>query len=111
MMAGTTTVDAQGRDWAYLAWQATEPQSIRARTFAVYAKPGDAASAALYERRAVVALQMDPLVIQPLLQRRRLIEPTGAQGRRFELSETPARRGRMSASGPGRVKTRTVTIG
>jgi hypothetical protein len=28
-----------------------------------------------------------------------LIERIGAQGRRFELSETPSRRGRISASG------------
>lgn len=35
----------------------------------------------------------------PVLECRRLIERNGAKGRRFELSETPARRGRMSASG------------
>jgi hypothetical protein len=69
IMAGTTTVDTQGRHWAYLAWQATEPASIRSRQFALYAKPGDANSAALYERQAIVGIQTDPLVIQPLLQR------------------------------------------
>jgi hypothetical protein len=69
IMAGTTTVDTQGRDWAYLVWQATEPESIRSRMFAVYSKPGDANSAALYERQAIVGIQTDPVVIQPLLQR------------------------------------------
>ncbi len=69
IMAGTTTVDPQGRHWAYLVWQATEPASIRSRQFAIYAKAGDANSAALYERQAIIGIQTDPLVIQPLLQR------------------------------------------
>ncbi len=68
-MAGTTTVDTQGRHWAYLAWQATEPEGMRSRVFAIYAKGGDANSGANYERRAIVAIQTDPIVIQPLLQR------------------------------------------
>jgi hypothetical protein len=69
IMAGTTTVDAQGRDWAYLAWQATDPASTRGRRFAIYAKAGDANAAASYARQAIVGLQTDPLVIEPLLQR------------------------------------------
>lgn len=69
IMAGTTTVDTQGRHWAYLAWQATEPAAIRSRVFALYAKAGDANSASFYQREAIVRIQTDPLVIQPLLQR------------------------------------------
>ena len=38
----------------------------------------------------------------PVLECRRLIERNGAPGRRFELSETPSRRERMSASGQSR---------
>ena len=38
----------------------------------------------------------------PVLECRRLIERNGAPGRRFELSETPSRRERMSASGQTR---------
>jgi hypothetical protein len=69
IMAGTSTVDTQGRHWAYLAWHTTETTALRSRTFAVYAKPGDAASVAPYERQAIVRVQTDPLVLQPLLQR------------------------------------------
>jgi hypothetical protein len=69
IMAGTSTVDTQGRHWAYLAWHTTDTTALRSRTFAVYAKPGDATSAAPYERQAIVRIQTDPLVIQPLLQR------------------------------------------
>ncbi len=38
----------------------------------------------------------------PVLECRRLIERNGAPGRRLELSETPSRRERMSASGQTR---------
>jgi hypothetical protein len=66
---GTTTVDAQGQAWAYLLWQTSDPLQLRGRTVALYAKPGDANSPALYERRSVLGLQTEPPVIQALLNR------------------------------------------
>src|SRR4030095_13824529 len=38
---GTVARDANGQDWAYLLWQATQPGLISNRVFAVYSKPGD----------------------------------------------------------------------
>lgn len=68
LVAGTTSYDATGRPWAYLTWQ-TDPSRLRALTLAVYVKAGDAGSAAPYQRDAIVRLQTDPIVLQPLLQR------------------------------------------
>jgi hypothetical protein len=67
--AGTTTTDAQNRSWAYVLWQATTPQLVRGKSYAVYAKSGDANSPALYQRKAVVRLQTEPALIDALLQR------------------------------------------
>jgi hypothetical protein len=67
--AGTTTIDAQSRSWAYLLWQATTPDLVRDKAFAIYAKSGDANSAALYQRKAVVRIQTDPALIDALLKR------------------------------------------
>jgi hypothetical protein len=69
ILGGTTTMDAQGRHWAYLTWQANDPGALRGQAFALYAKSGDAASGSPYERQAIVRLQTDPVVLQPLLQR------------------------------------------
>ncbi len=69
LVAGTTSYDSQSRDWAYLCWITSDPATLRARVFAVYAKPGDANSTANYERQAILRVQTDPTVIQPLLQR------------------------------------------
>ncbi len=69
LVAGTTTYDTQSRDWAYLTWITEDPAALRSRTFAVYAKPGDAAATANYERQAILRVQTDATVIQPLLQR------------------------------------------
>jgi hypothetical protein len=69
LIAGTTVHDSQGRDWAYLVWQVSDPAVVRSRMFAVYAKGGGANSAALYQRQAILGIQTDPIVIQPLLQR------------------------------------------
>lgn len=67
--AGTTWKDAQNRHWAYLLWQGSEPDLVKSKTFAVYMKSGDANSAALYQRKAVVRLQTDANVIDVLLNR------------------------------------------
>lgn len=66
---GTTTTNAQGAAWAYVLWQPTEPNALAGRKLAVYAKPGAADSAASYQRRTITQRQVDPLVIQSLLNR------------------------------------------
>jgi hypothetical protein len=67
--AGTTIADAQNRQWAYLLWQASTPDMIKDRGFAIYRKAGDANSPALYERKSVSRLTMDPNVISVLINR------------------------------------------
>ncbi len=67
--AGTTIADAQNRQWAYLLWQASTPELIQERSFAIYRKNGDANSPALYERKSVSRLTLDPTVIQVMIQR------------------------------------------
>ena len=66
---GTVARDANGQDWAYILWQASEPGLISNRVFAVYAKPGDPSSVAPYARLSLVTLQTDARVIEPLLRR------------------------------------------
>src|SRR5688572_26509363 len=67
--AGTTWQDTQNRHWAYLLWQGSQPDLVKGKTFAIYVKSGDANSAALYQRKAVVRLQTDANVIDVLLNR------------------------------------------
>lgn len=67
--AGTTVEDANGRHWAYLVWHATDPSALLNRSFAVYKKTGDAASANPYARIGVVSVQTEPRVIRMLLTR------------------------------------------
>ncbi len=66
---GTVARDSNGQDWAYLLWQASEPDLISNRVFAVYAKSGDPTNAVPYTRRSLVTLQTDARVIEPLLRR------------------------------------------
>ncbi len=66
---GTTTADAGGRQWAYLLWVGSDNQLVLGRSFAVYAKAGDAASTNPFERRAITGLQTEPPVIRALLNR------------------------------------------
>lgn len=67
---GTTTREAAtGRDWAYLLWSANSPTLLNGRSHAVYAKSGDANSAALFTRVAVVSLQTEAVTLTPLLAR------------------------------------------
>ncbi|MCX8089326.1 MAG: hypothetical protein N3I86_00095 [Verrucomicrobiae bacterium] len=67
--AGTTIQDTAGRHWAYLYWQGSSPNLVLGRTYAIYAKPGDAASTAPFQRVSVVFQQTDPRNIEPLLRR------------------------------------------
>jgi hypothetical protein len=64
-----TSIDSSGQTWAYVSWQATDPQVLRGPVLAVYAKPGLPASPGDYVRKSVVTQQTDPAVIQVLLQR------------------------------------------
>lgn len=66
---GTTTTNGLGVAWTYLLWQPTEPNALQGRKLAVYAKSGDANSPANYARRTITQRQVDPLVIQSLLNR------------------------------------------
>ncbi len=66
---GTVTRDANGQDWAYILWQATQPGLTSNRVFAVYSKPGDVTSSSPYTRASIVTLQTDSRVIEPLLRR------------------------------------------
>jgi len=68
-LAATSYGDAQGRQWAWLLWQQVDAPIDPARMVAVYSKPGDANSTDLYQRQAIIGLQVDPVTIQPLLNR------------------------------------------
>lgn len=58
-------------DWAYLSWLASDPALLRDRSYAVYAKSGDADSANPYALVSVVGLQVDPATIGALFERSR----------------------------------------
>lgn len=66
---GTSAKDSQGRRWGYVLWQATDQRLVFGKTFAIYAKPGDAGSASPYELKGINLLQTEPAVIQALLNR------------------------------------------
>lgn len=66
---GTTTVDAQSKPWAYLALQPTDPELLRSRSLAIYAKPGDSTSPSNYVRVSITALQTDPATLQTIVTR------------------------------------------
>ncbi|HTI72322.1 MAG TPA: hypothetical protein VMF06_20275 [Candidatus Limnocylindria bacterium] len=66
---GTTTRDTNNNPWAYIVLQPTDPASLKLRSLAIYAKPGNAASASPYTRQSVVGLQTEPLTIDALLTR------------------------------------------
>lgn len=66
---GTTVRDNGGRDWGYVLWTANSPTLLNGRTHAVYAKPGDANSSALFRRVSIVSLQTESITLGPLLAR------------------------------------------
>ena len=74
---GTTHRDPQGQDWAYLAWHGATgvPQECM---YSIYAKPGNADSPQSYERKAVIGLQTDPLVLNALISRATSLGHTAA---------------------------------
>ena len=66
---GTTWRDSHNQDWAYLFWVGNEITLVGGRTYAIYAKSGDSTSPSPYGRVAIVSLQTDARVIQPMLAR------------------------------------------
>lgn len=68
---GVTSVGA-GRTWAYLVWTTNVPELLDARTYAIYQKSGNAASASPYQRVAIVQVQIDPSAIGGLIERAQL---------------------------------------
>jgi len=99
--AGTTRLDGAGRPWAYILWQGSAPDLLRGKKVAVYAKSGDAASLASYQRKAIVTLQTDPDTITALLNRAanlggNLNELDHALTNLFQNLLSPTTRGAMS---------------
>jgi hypothetical protein len=66
---GTTVSDSTGRTWAYLLWDASRPELLAGRTFAIYGKAGTSTNQAPFARMAILGQQTDPRVIEPLLHR------------------------------------------
>jgi hypothetical protein len=66
---GLAHTDVNGRNWAYITWQAGDAESLGNQAFALYGKPGLASSTSNYVRLAIMARQQDTHVIDSLLQR------------------------------------------
>ncbi|MDF7798488.1 hypothetical protein P4C99_03390 [Pontiellaceae bacterium B1224] len=64
--AGTVTTDANGRDWAYLSWMATDLSMLLGVQYDIYAKPGDFDAAIPYELKGTAQLHTDPQSITVL---------------------------------------------
>ncbi len=66
---GTVTTDGPGGDWAYVTWNTGSSDQLAGWRFAVYAKAGDAASAATFSKRGTAQQVSDAASITPLLAR------------------------------------------
>ena len=67
-LSSTTFHDAEsGRNFAYLMWQAENPQNLRDLDMTVFAKPGQPSSGSPFTRRGRMALQTNVPVISALL--------------------------------------------
>jgi hypothetical protein len=66
---GTATIDKQGRSWAYVVLEPTEPELLRSRKIAVYSKAGDPGAAESYVRQSIFGIETETAVIQALLNR------------------------------------------
>jgi hypothetical protein len=67
---GTSAVDEQGGDWAYLLFQLTaDADLLMTRRLAVYTKAGDVQDPGLFTKTGIVSLQEDPVVLKLLLNR------------------------------------------
>ena len=70
---GTTTIDSQGRTWAYVLWQASSDRLVIGKKFSVNSKPGLPTVPLDYERQGIAVVQTDPQSIGVLLQRGELL--------------------------------------
>ncbi|MBL7077606.1 MAG: hypothetical protein ISS31_09045 [Kiritimatiellae bacterium] len=66
---GTTVEDTNAVQWAYVLWQTGDDTLVAGRSFAVYAKDGDAAATNLYTRKAVTGIQTFAPTLSSLLSR------------------------------------------
>ncbi|MBI1839492.1 MAG: hypothetical protein HYR88_01395, partial [Verrucomicrobia bacterium] len=64
---GTTIRDAGNKHWSFVLVGAVDPDSLKGKRFGVYAKPGDAASAAPFTQRGTLSRQSDVGAINALL--------------------------------------------
>jgi hypothetical protein len=74
---GTAVRDADGNDWAYLAWLHPNIGELRGRNIAVYGKPGNPDAAADYIYEGSIATRSDPEAIRVLLDRARHLKENG----------------------------------
>ncbi|BCX49359.1 hypothetical protein HAHE_32670 [Haloferula helveola] len=67
-LSATTYNDPDsGNNFAYLMWQAEDPENLKNLDFEVYAKPGQPTSAAPFTRRGTMSFQTNTAVISALL--------------------------------------------
>lgn len=66
---GTTTASVAGAAWGYVTWWSTDPSEWPTGPFALYAKAGEADSAALYERLATIRPRTDPQALRAIIAR------------------------------------------
>lgn len=66
---GTTITNAAGEEWVYLFWQPSDPSAFGSKTLAIYAKPGNTRSTRQFLQTGIAAVQTDPRVIRPMLER------------------------------------------
>ncbi len=71
--AGTTTLDAQGRPWAYLVFRPTDDRVLLGRSLAIYLKRGLPEDPGRFERQGAVAAVREVAVLSVLLERGRQV--------------------------------------
>jgi hypothetical protein len=91
---GTSAADQSGRNWAYLAWQATDESLLQGHTLAIYRKEGIPSSVNSYAAVSVVARRTDAVAIASLLDRsvnlgENLVQLKGSVSNLFEKVVPP----------------------
>lgn len=64
-----TDMDEDGEAWVYLLWQTEDLELLKNRTFAIYSKPGNAASPDPFAYEGTARTRLDPVAIQTLIVR------------------------------------------
>ena len=64
---GTTKPDMANQQWSYVLLDSADATILAGRRFAVFGKPGDAASPSTFTRRGTMSPQTDPAAINTLL--------------------------------------------